>query len=256
MRTRTGRWLAVALTATVVAVGAPASAEAPFDDYYSGTEGLTGEALKDALHDIISDAEQLSYSEIWDGIRATDEDPANPNNVILLYSGESRSKNANGGNVGDWNREHVWAKSHGGFGTSGPGADLHHLRPTDVQVNGIRGNKDFDNGGSPVNGAPDNYTDDDSFEPRDEVKGDVARMLMYMAVRYEGDDGYADLELNDRVGNGSAPYHGRISVLLEWHEADPVDDFERRRNEIIYEQFQHNRNPFIDHPEWAWEIWG
>src|SRR5690606_2021040 len=120
---------------------------------------------------------------------------------------------------------------------------LHHLRPTDVQVNGIRGNKDFDNGGSPVNGAPDNYTDDDSFEPRDEVKGDVARMLMYMAVRYEGDDGYADLELNDRAGNGSAPYPGRISVLLEWHEADPVDDFERRRNEVIYEQFQHNRNP-------------
>ncbi|WP_298183335.1 endonuclease [Saccharomonospora sp.] len=256
MRTRTGRWLAVALTATVVVVGAPASAEAPFDDYYSGTEGLTGEALKDALHDIISDAEQLSYGEIWDGIKATDEDPANPNNVVLLYSGESRSKNSNGGNVGDWNREHVWAKSHGGFGTSGPGADLHHLRPTDVQVNSIRGNKDFDNGGDPVDGAPDNYTDNDSFEPRDEVKGDVARMLMYMAVRYEGNDGYSDLELNDQVGNGSAPYHGRISVLLEWHEADPVDDFERNRNEVIYEQFQHNRNPFIDHPEWAGEIWG
>ncbi|EID55715.1 endonuclease I family protein [Saccharomonospora xinjiangensis] len=256
MLNRTGRLIAGSLAALVVAVGAPASAEAPFDDYYSGTEGLTGEALKDALHDIIRDADQLSYGEVWDGIKATDEDPANPGNVILLYSGESRSKNDNGGNVGDWNREHVWAKSHGDFGTSGPGADLHHLRPTDVQVNSIRGNKDFDNGGSAVDGAPDNYTDGDSYEPRDEVKGDVARMIFYMAVRYEGTDSYPDLELNDQVNNGPAPYHGKLSVLLEWHEADPVDDFERNRNEVIYDSFQHNRNPFIDHPEWAAEIWG
>ncbi|CAM3041684.1 endonuclease [Saccharomonospora xinjiangensis] len=256
MLNRTGRLIAGSLAALVVAVGAPASAEAPFDDYYSGTEGLTGEALKDALHDIIRDADQLSYGEIWDGIKATDEDPANPNNVILLYSGESRSKNDNGGDVGDWNREHVWAKSHGDFGTSGPGADLHHLRPTDVQVNSIRGNKDFDNGGSAVDGAPDNYTDGDSYEPRDEVKGDVARMIFYMAVRYEGTDSFPDLELNDQVNNGSAPYHGKLSVLLDWHEADPVDDFERNRNEVIYDSFQHNRNPFIDHPEWAAEIWG
>ncbi|MGW9479926.1 endonuclease I family protein [Saccharomonospora azurea] len=256
MRKRTGRLLAGALAALVVGVGVPASADTQSDDYYSGTEGLTGEALKDALHEIISDAEQLSYSDIWDGIKAADEDPANPSNVVLLYSGESRSKNDNGGNVGDWNREHVWAKSHGDFGTSGPGADLHHLRPTDVQVNSIRGNKDFDNGGSPVDGAPDNFTDNDSFEPRDEIKGDVARMIFYMAVRYEGTDSYPDLELNDQVNNGSAPYHGKLSVLLEWHESDPVDDFERNRNEVIYTEFQHNRNPFIDHPEWAADIFG
>ncbi len=81
-------------------------------------------------------------------------------------------------------------------------------------------------------------------------------MLFYMAVRYEGTDSYPDLELNDQVNNGSAPYHGKLSVLLEWHEADPVDDFERHRNEVIYSQFQHNRNPFIDHPEWVAEIWG
>jgi len=224
--------------------------------YYDGTDGLTGEELKSALNDIISESTQLSYDEVWDAIKAADEDPANPDNVVLLYSGESRSKDANGGGSGDWNREHVWAKSHGDFGTSGPGADAHHLRPTDVQVNSVRGNKDFDNGGDEVDGAPGNFTDDDSFEPRDEVKGDVARMIFYMAVRYEGEDGAPDLELNDEVDNGEQPFMGRQSVLLEWHNADPVDDFERKRNDVIYEQFQQNRNPFIDHPEWAEEIFG
>lgn len=87
------------------------------------------------------------------------------------------------------------------------------------------------------------------------MKGDVARMLFYMAVRYEGDDGYPDLELNDKTGNGSAPYHGKQSVLLEWNKQDPVDDRKRKRNEIIYEKYQHNRNPFINHPEWAGDIW-
>ncbi len=176
--------------------------------------------------------------------------------MILLYSGKSRSKTLNGGDLGDWNREHVWAKSHGDFGTStGPGTDLHHLRPADVQVNSIRGNKDFDWGGSAVSGAPGNYTDADSFEPRDAVKGDVARMILYMAVRYEGDDYWPDLEPNNSVSNGSAPYHGRLSVLKQWNELDPPDAFEKRRNEVIYQSYQGNRNPFIDHPEWVEAIW-
>ncbi len=80
--------------------------------------------------------------------------------MVLLYSGISRSASSNGGNTGQWNREHVWPQSHGGFGTApGPGTDLHHLRPEDVQVNSARGNKDFDEGGSPVANAPGNYTD-------------------------------------------------------------------------------------------------
>ncbi|MFJ3406474.1 endonuclease I family protein [Promicromonospora sp. NPDC090134] len=241
---------------TTSTAGAQAVADIPAG-YYAGAEGLTGEALKSELNDIISDADAVSYSQVWDGLMATDEDPANPNNVILLYTGESRAKSLNGGDVGDWNREHVWAKSHGDFGTStGPGTDLHHLRPADVQVNSIRGNKDFDDGGSAVSGAPGNYTDSDSFEPRDEVKGDVARMILYMAVRWEGEDSFADLEPNDTVNNGSAPYHGKVSTLLEWNDADPVSAFEAHRNDVIYEQFQHNRNPFVDHPEWADTIWG
>lgn len=227
-----------------------------YGTYYDSAEGKTGSALKSELHMIIDDHTELSYSQVWDALRVTDEDPANANNVILLYSGWSKSKYENGGNVDDWNREHVWAKSHGDFGTAmGPGTDIHHLRPTDVTVNGSRGNLDFDNGGSENTEAPGNYYDSDSWEPRDSVKGDVARMVFYMAVRYEGDSGELDLEVNDQVSNGSAPFIGKVSVLKAWHEMDPVDDFERNRNDIIYDQYQHNRNPFIDHPEWVESIW-
>lgn len=239
--------------------GNPGGSEeaSPYDDtYYRSAVGKTGSALKTELHMIIDDHTELSYSEVWDALRVTDEDPLNPNNVILLYSGRSQSKYENGGGVDDWNREHVWAKSHGDFGTSmGPGTDVHHLRPTDVTVNSSRGNLDFDNGGSPQSEAPGNYYDSDSWEPRDSVKGDVARMIFYMAVRYEGDSGEVDLEVNDLVNNGSAPYIGKISVLKEWNEMDPVDSFEENRNNVIYDQYQHNRNPFIDHPEWVEAIW-
>ncbi|MFB9576630.1 endonuclease I family protein [Streptomyces yanii] len=226
------------------------------DTYYRSAIGKTGTQLKSALHSIISVQSKISYSQVWDALKTTDQDPANSSNVILIYSGRSEPKSDNGGSVGQWNREHVWAKSHGDFGTAtGPGTDIHHLRPEDVTVNSIRGNKDFDNGGSPVSGAPGNYTDSDSFEPRDAAKGDVARMILYMAVRYEGDDAFADLEPNERVNNGSAPNIGRLSVLKQWSQEDPPDTFEKRRNDVIFDQYQHNRNPFIDHPEWVESIW-
>ncbi|ALV50305.1 endonuclease I family protein [Streptomyces althioticus] len=244
--------------ASAPAHGAPAAQDrvAAVADYYEGAEGKTGEALRSALNSIVSDQTKLSYSAVWDALKETDEDPSNSGNVILLYSGVSRSKSANGGNTGDWNREHVWAKSHGDFGTStGPGTDIHHLRPSDVQVNSARGNKDFDNGGSAVANGGGSLTDSDSFEPRDAVKGDVARMIFYMAVRYEGTDGWPDLEPNGSVNNGSAPYIGKLDVLKAWNEQDPPDAFEQRRNDVIYESFQHNRNPFIDHPEWVESIW-
>lgn len=235
---------------------AKTAATSQIDSYYQSANGKSGPTLKKALHDIIDDHKQLSYSQVWDALKKTDEDPKNPSNVLLLYSGVSRSNQANGGNVGQWNREHVWAKSHGNFGTSqGPGTDLHHLRATDVQTNSTRGNLDFDLGGNEYKGAPGNFYDSDSFEPHSRVKGDVARMLFYMAVRYEGDDRFPDLELNDKVNNGNAPLHGKMSVLLKWHKQDPVDQIERNRNEIIYQTYQNNRNPFIDHPEWASAIW-
>ncbi|QFF98073.1 endonuclease/exonuclease/phosphatase [Psychrobacillus glaciei] len=230
------------------------SASSPTDAYYLNAFGKDGQALKDALHQIIDGHTQLSYDEAWVALRETDEDPNNKNNVILFYSGVSRSKTSNGGNVGQWNREHTWAKSHGDFGTSkGPGTDIHHLRPTDVQVNSARGNLDFDNGGSPVSGCNGCLKSVNSFEPPDRVKGDVARILFYMATRYEKGD-KVDLELNDKVNNGTAPFHGKLSTLLKWHEQDPVDEFERNRNNVI-QKWQGNRNPFIDHPEWVNSIW-
>lgn len=224
------------------------------NDYYAGAYNKEGQALKTVLHDIISEQKVLSYDEVWDALKYTDEDPSNSSNVILLYTGKSSPKTNSGGNVGNWNREHTWAKSHGNFGTSkGPGTDIHHLRPTDVQVNSARGNLDFDNGGSPVTGCNGCLKDADSFEPPNNVKGDIARILFYMATRYEAGD-KVDLELNDRVNNGSAPYQGKLSVLLQWHKQDPVDAYEKQRNERIYE-IQGNRNPFIDHPEWVEKIW-
>ncbi|WP_399931976.1 endonuclease I family protein [Streptomyces kanamyceticus] len=272
---RVRRWRPLALTAAAVLVGitvpatatattSPAPAPAPataavgaYDDtYYKDALGKTGPTLKSALHTIVSKQTKLSYSQVWDALKTTDQDPANSSNVILLYTGTSRSKSSSGGDQGDWNREHVWAKSHGDFGTAtGPGTDIHHLRPEDVTVNSIRGNKDFDNGGGAVAGAPGNLTDGDSFEPRDAVKGDVARMILYMAVRYDGEDGFPDLEPNDRVDNGSAPAIGRLAVLKQWSDEDPPDAFEKNRNQVIFDKFQHNRNPFIDHPEWVEEVW-
>ena len=224
--------------------------------YYTAACGKSGAALKSALNSIIRNQTKLSYDQVWDALKVTDQDPANANNVILLYSGRSQAKSTNGGNADDWNREHVWAKSHGDFGTTtGPGTDIHHLRPEDVSVNAARGNLDFDIGGSAVSEAPGSYADGDSFEPRNAVKGDVARMIFYMAVRYEGNDGYVNLEMNNSVSNGTAPYMGKLSVLKQWSQQDPPDAFEKRRNQVIHDSYQRNRNPFIDHPEWVAAIW-
>ena len=230
--------------------------------YYLGVEGLSGNELKKFLHNLIDDHIELSYSSTTSALKKTDEDPTNPNNIILFYTGRSQPKSEYGSGGNLWDKEHVWAKSHGDFGTIAPaGSDLHHLRPTDSSVNNTRGSKDFDEGGSKVedtygDGSSYSYYDSDSFEPRDEVKGDVARILFYMAVRYEGDvSGEPDLEINDNVNNGYKPYIGRLSVLLKWHIEDPVDDFERDRNDVIY-SYQKNRNPFIDYPQFVGLIWG
>ncbi|GEM_PF-1768207 len=227
-----------------------------YDGYYAGADGLTGELLKAFLHELIDDHTVLSYAQLWDALAITDEDPNNPDNVILLYSGTSMDEDNHGGDQTDWNREHVWPRSHGDLEDLGGPAytDLHHIRPTLVPVNGARGNLDFDEGGTLVSGTTDCYKDGDSFEPRDEVKGDVARMMFYMAVRYEGGSGELDLELNDNVNN-DGPFVGRLSVLLTWHYNDLPDAFERARNEAIF-GIQGNRNPFVDHPDFVTLIFG
>ena len=226
------------------------------DDYYKKAYGKSGEALKNTLNDIIDGHEELTYKEVWAAVKETDQDPNNESNVILIYTGRSQSKGDNGTDSDGWNREHVWAKSHGDFGTSkGAGTDLHHIRPADVTVNSSRNNKNFDNSEYSHKEAVLCRHDKDSFEPRDPVKGDVARMLFYMAVRYEGENKEPDLELVEYMNESKEPYHGKLETLLEWHKQDPVSNFERRRNNIIDDKYQGNRNPFIDHPEWVEEIW-
>ena len=225
--------------------------------YYNGTEGLYGEELKSALHNIIDEHDEYSYSDLRDFILAeTDEDPENNENIILLYTGRSQDKGTFGGGVNEWNREHVWAKSHGDFGNDPPcGTDAHMVRPTDASVNADRGNKDFDEGGQQHPEASGCYYTAYTWEPRDEVKGDVARMILYMDVRYEGDNGEPDLTVVDAVNTAPAPEHGRLSTLLEWHEIDPPDAFEINRNNVVY-SYQGNRNPFVDHPDFVNNIWG
>lgn len=228
--------------------------ETELEPYYSSATGLTGDALKAELNKIISGHTVLSYRDTREALLETDEDPNNPNNFILIYTGESLSKTVS---RDLWNREHVWAKSHGDFGNdNGPGTDLHHLRAANPSANSSRGNKDFDEGGQEYK-TSGNYSDSDSWEPRDEVKGDIARMIFYMATRYEGNDSYVDLEVTKGVETSpnKEPLHGNLSVLKEWNNSDPVSDMERARNDEIYNNWQHNRNPFIDHPEWVEAIW-
>jgi endonuclease I len=227
-------------------------------DYYESTDGLYGEDLKSALHDIIKDHQEFSYSssssgwDTWDILKVSDKDPNNSNNVYLIYTGNSLNGSAEYNSGRGWNREHIWPRSLGGFNTSqGPGTDVHNLRASNIRINSSRSNKEFDYGGQAitVDGATETYADEDSFEPNDSFKGDVARAIFYMAVRYEGGSGEPDLELSEET-DGVIYLFGKISTLLDWHNLDPVDNFERRRNEVIY-SYQSNRNPFIDNPELA-----
>lgn len=227
--------------------------------YYDSAEGLQGEELKAALNQIITNHTDYPYTssstDTWDILKESDRDPTNPDNVILIYTGWSVEAGLPGeeyDNGNGWSREHIWAKSHG-FPSESQDAyrDAHHLRPCDISVNSARGTKDFDNGGTPHSEATECNTDSDSWEPRPAVKGDIARMMFYMATRYEGENGDPDLELVDYTGTSTdTPYFGKLSTLIQWNEEDPVDDFESNRNEVVY-SYQGNRNPFIDHPEFV-----
>lgn len=239
-------------------------AQAP-SGYYNAADGLTGESLKAALNDIIDGHTEYSYGDLWDLLKETDKDPNNSSHVVGIYSRFSMNAAAEYDGGAGWNREHVWAKSRGDFGTgNGPGTDLHHIRAEDVTTNSARSNRAFDDGGSTYVDNGGNYSGttparqgSDTWYPGDGVRGDVARMIFYMAVRYEGENGEPDLELTEQVlpDTDKQPYHGVLSTLLEWHVLDPVSSVEMTRNNAIF-SYQGNRNPFIDHPEYAEAIWG
>ncbi len=233
------------------------------EDYYAGVMAVRDDERMAKINEAISARHvPLTYSQVWSVLTFTDEDPANSDNIIELYTGNSVPKNMNGSgananNPDSWNREHVWSKSHG-FPNDNQMAytDAHHLRPADWSMNTARGELDFDFGGDPIEEAPLNLKDSDSFEPRDEVKGDVARMLFYMAARYNGAsaDKTPDLVLVDGMTDAGAPQFGKLCSVYQWHLDDPVDETEMRRNEVVYE-YQGNRNPFIDNPAWVDDIW-
>ena len=279
--------------------------------YYDGISSLTGEALKDALNDIITGHDEFPYTDkdlddmdVWKMLRSGDEDPEESANVLLFYSDFSWPKECQDTNKDllpdlcfvdsdrdadytEWNREHIWSKSHGDFEDEdgyafedsfggyalGAHTDAHHLVAAERSMNSLKNNRFFDDCHDGIN--DDNFEARDAgnftcgdwyFEPRDDMKGDVARMLFYMATRYEGEEGdFVDLELTTdlylyeelsvAIKNSKLPYYENLEVLLRWHIEDPVDQWELDRNETIY-QFQGNRNPFIDHPELVALVWG
>ena len=205
--------------------------------YYLSATDLDGSNLFLQLRTIINNGfHGVSYGDARYILDETDADPNNSSNVILVYKQVSI---AGPWDYPNWNREHVWPQSllpgEASNSTINTCSDLQNLKPSDPDENSFRGNKYFD----------DNSTSS-AYEPPDEVKGDVARILFYMVVKYN------ELSLVD--GTPSYLEMGLLSVLLDWHELDPVDDFERNRNEII-EDYQGNRNPFIDYPEFVDLIW-
>ena len=232
------------------------------EQYYTGVN-LTAEGaeLKEnlAAKTIGAHTNFLSYTPgVWESSKITDVNPENSSEVLLIYgysasgtTARTSGINNNGGGQGEWNREHTYAKSLGNpnLGSSGPGADAHHLRPSDVQYNSQRGNLKFADGDG-ISGSVSG-----GWYPGDEWKGDIARMMMYMYIRY----GNQCQPNNVGIGSNAATGDFMIDLFLDWNVEDPVSDFERQKNthhDSNQNYAQGNRNPFIDNAYLATRIWG
>lgn len=247
-------------------VGAPAT-------YYNGFDwSLSGITLKNALATKITTTHTniLSYAEAESALKIVDLDPndATNTNVYLLYGfspnicpsstsddndHRRRNKNNDGGGAScEWNREHVYAQSLGTpmLGQTGAGADAHHLRACDVQRNGNRSSSKFGagSGNSGYNGS--------FWYPGDEWKGDVARNMMYLYLRYPSQCKPTGIGTGTTVSTDSF----MLNLFLQWNAEDPVSEYEKRRNTYLGNSSntfgQGNRNPFIDNPYLATKIWG
>ncbi len=233
-------------------------------NYYRSLSNLQGQDLKNAIQNIIADPYTVraqNYGDIWAILKEADQDPSNSLSVWLLYSEEGRDKSlqqTGTTSTGYWNREHIYPQSRGGFsdGTSfySDGIDLymntsadhiehghsdaHSLRASDYTENSIRSNKDY---GEEYSGPQGNHGS---------WKGDVARSIFFMSIRYNALDVVSGNPDNYTVGQ-----LGDLDSLIVWHRQDPPDDFEMNRNNIIY-NWQKNRNPFIDLPDLAEYLWG
>ncbi|MCC6652101.1 MAG: endonuclease [Candidatus Eisenbacteria bacterium] len=237
-------------------------------NYYSGTAGLKGSALQIRLHNIIKAHTVVSYSSLLTWFQITD---IKPNGKVWdIYSdipggippyeftfGQTGNVSSNEGVT--YNREHSTPQSWFAE-VSPPVSDAFHIYPTDGKVNGIRSNYAYGEVGTPtittMNGSMlgPSVTPGYSgtvFEPIDAFKGDCIRSSFYMATRYLFEDG--------SWPGGAPTSHAQLlpwaaAQYLQWSQADPVSWKERMRNGAIY-TFQHNRNPFIDHPEFLVAIY-
>ena len=256
-------FLFIALSLAVFATAQPAN-------YYNSANGLSGNQLKEALHNIIKGHTSISYAQLWNAFWSTDNKgngvvwdmySDNPNGTppYIYYLGNDQCGNYN--SEGDcYNREHSWPSSW--FNDqSTPRTDLHHIFPTDGFVNNKRANFPFgevrsaswtSQNGSKLGACKTPGYSGTVFEPIDEYKGDFARALMYMSVRYHGEDsGWGSSDMTEK----SEIKSWAINMLMRWNEQDPVSEKEKLRNEAIFDDYQHNRNPFVDHPEYARMIW-
>lgn len=235
--------------------------------YYNSLDGLADTALRQALQDIIANPATVraqTYADVIDILKEADQNPAHSNQVWLVYTEQGRAKldlqTSGGSNTGKWNREHTYPRSRGGFESIDlddiadgkdifwtteadslrhGNSDAHALRAADGPENSSRGNQNY--GTNEYDGPLDNSG---SF------KGDVARSVLYMAVRYNGlavVNGYPSADPDGFLGD--------LATLLDWHRNDPPDDFEMNRNNVIY-TWQFNRNPFIDQSDLVEYIWG
>ncbi|MCU0104626.1 endonuclease [Acholeplasma vituli] len=221
--------------------------------YYSQANSLQGESLKDTLHTILNTGfTPTTYGEARQILGVADALIDDPSLVYTIYSSATVTSTWDGGD--SWTREHVWPNSRLGLERvenhqRNQASVLHNLRAIVQSVNASRSDRYF-TAGSGLNQT----TTEDGYYPGDEHKGDVARILFYMATMYDflqlADEGFdvGETYTMDRVTMG------KLSVLLDWHKEDPVDAFETKRNQVIYEA-QGNRNPYIDKPEYVHLIW-
>ena len=213
---------------------------AEISDYYqglaiSGDEDMNFQVLSELT--IGKHTTILSYGERHEYLYDADEDLNNPDNVILMYSGESRYweeywSDSNSYTPQTFNTEHIYPQSR--LSSDEAVSDLHHLRAADADINELRSNNPFVDGSGGYQ-----LINENSWFPGDEWKGDVARMVLYLNLRYNEDI--------SKVGN--------LQLFLKWNREDPVSDFEQQRNDVI-QTAQGNRNPFIDNPYLITLIWG
>lgn len=205
--------------------------------YYADVDfSASGPTLENTLHDLVSDMHFTSYDDARYMLQYTDESLTQPGYVYCTYDGANILAEWKRGTT--WNREHTWPQSRLIIGEESHAKnDLHNLRAANNTINSGRGNQYFDE----ESGSSDSYFP--NLE-EDDFRGDVARICFYMAIRYDG------LKLSDNPNEELSVSMGKLSTLLRWNKEDPVSDFERQRNDRIY-CYQHNRNPFIDHPEIA-----